>query len=133
MSDYTFTGIGSAPDDGPGGDPDHLSSLPVESIGSDSDTINDPDQITASEADNVVRGECRGCASHQGGTNFDNDLDEIKSRGPGQTEADDLTQGPYYDEIPGSQTMSEMLPRQWNESDNTGDRQDDGDYPRMAY
>jgi hypothetical protein len=131
-NEYEFTGIGSA-GDGSGADPDHLGSIPVESnLGPDYDTL-DPNQIVASEADNMVRDECRDCASHQGGTSFDNDLDELKSRAPGQTEAEDLTRCPYYDEIPGSYTAHEDMPRQWNESDNTGDRQDDDGYPRMSY
>jgi hypothetical protein len=116
-SDYRFTGIGSASDDGAGLDPDSITSLHQESEGPGYTSNGDLDQ--ASSADQIVRSMCRECASQQGGTNFDNDVDEIASQCPERTEAEDLVSGPYYDEIPGTDCWESQ--RTWHESDNTGE------------
>ena len=126
-SDYEFTGIGSASDDGAGLDPDSITSLPQESEGPGYTSNDDLDQ--ASSADQVVRAACRECASQQGGTNFDNDVDAITEQFPERTEAEDLVSGPSYDEIPGLGCGWES-PRTWHESDNTGSPPEpDWEYP----
>jgi len=117
-NEYDFTGIGSASDDG--GDFDGLNQTYQHPSGSDPNTMDGLGGL--SEACRAVRSEQRGCASHQGGTNFDNMLDELSNReyAPGQLEAEDLVQERYIDEIPGSQASGEYQHRVWNPSDNTG-------------
>jgi hypothetical protein len=85
-------------------------------LGSDPTSLDGMNQ--ASSADRAVRGECRSCASHQGGTNFDNDLDQLKTDAPGQLEAEDLVDPNYCESM--YHTDGEWQQRQWKDSDNTG-------------
>lgn len=114
--EYDFTGIGSGPDDG-GHDFDGLMSCEQHPLGEDPMSLGGMNQ--ASEADRAVRDAVRYCAKEQGGTSFDNDLDELSSNAPPRTEAEDLVQTEYFEEM--YPTSGEYQQRQWNESDNTGE------------
>lgn len=113
-ADYNFTGIGYGDESA---DFDGSQSLYQMPLGEDPTSMEGMNQ--ASAADRAIREECRGCASAQGGTDFDNRLAEMEAQCPQQTEAADLVSGPYYDEIPGTDCWEQQ--RTWHESDNTGD------------
>jgi len=114
-NDYQFTGQTSASGEG-GADIDDLASYFQESGGRDYTSMEPIEQV--SETDRAVRSECRMCASHQGGTNTDNLLDELAQDTPRQTEADDLVDSNYIDEM--YHTDGEYQQREWKDYDNTG-------------
>lgn len=118
--DYEFTGIGSGDE---AADFDGLNSIEQAPLGEDPTSLAGMDQVSA--ADQAVRSECRQCASYQGGTNFDNSIDELKQDNPQRTEAEDLVAAPphYDDDL--YHTDGDYARRQWDESDNTGDPPED--------